>query len=85
MRALGNHEYVLIASLDLRAAFGVVNVRLLINRLKIIGLLDSVVQLINQLLTERCYYVDINGTTSTLFDSLLGTFQGSILGPIFHA
>ena len=37
-RALDDDEYVAMASLDLSAAFGVVNVPLLIKRLKILGL-----------------------------------------------
>ena len=84
-RAMDGEEYVLVASLDLSAAFDLVDVKLLIKRLIIIGLPDDVIQLINEWLTNRYYYVDINGKTSTLFDLLLGTVQGSILGPILYA
>jgi hypothetical protein len=45
----------------------------------------DVIKLINEWLTDRFYYIDINGCTSTLFEILLGTVQGSILGPILYA
>ena len=37
-RALDNNEYAILASLDLSAAFDVVDIRLLIKRLYVIGL-----------------------------------------------
>jgi hypothetical protein len=73
---LDNHEYDLVSSLGLSAAFEVVNVKLLVKRVKIPGLPEDVTKLINE------YYTDINGCTSTLFELLLGAVQGSILGPI---
>ena len=45
-RALDDNQLVLLASLDLSAAFDIVNVDLLIRRLKVIGLPDDVVSLI---------------------------------------
>jgi hypothetical protein len=75
VRGLDDDEYVLVASYNLSAALDVVNVRLLIKRLKIMGLPDDVIQLIQERLTDRCYHVDINSTTSTLFDLLLSTVQ----------
>ena len=84
-RALDEGEHVLIASLDLSAAFDIVNVDLLVRRLKIIGLPDDVVALIRVWLENRSYYVSINGVDSVLFDLLLGTVQGSILGPVLYA
>ena len=33
----------------------------------------------------RSFYVTINGTNSTLYDVLLGTVQGSVLGPVLYA
>ena len=47
-RALDDDEYVAIASLDLSAAFDVVDVPLLIKRLRVIGLPDDVI-------TERLF------------------------------
>jgi hypothetical protein len=57
-------------------------VDLLVKRLRIIGLPDDVVDLIKVWLMNRFYYVSIDGKNSVLFDLLLGTVQGSILGPV---
>ena len=52
-RALDENKIVLMSSLDLSAAFDVVNIDLLIKRLKIIGLPEDVVSLIRVWLTNR--------------------------------
>ena len=83
-RAMDKNEYALLSSLDLSAAFDLVDVKLLIKRLQIIGLTDDVINLIKEWLSNRSYYVDIDGDTSTIFGLLLGTVQGSILGPILY-
>ena len=45
---------------------------------------DDVIDLIKVWLKER-YYVSIDGVNSVFFDLLLGTVQGSILGPVLYA
>jgi hypothetical protein len=52
--ALDKDKFVLVASLDL-SAFDIVNINLLIKRLKIVGLPDDVVDLIEVWLKERSY------------------------------
>ena len=84
-RALDGDEYVLVASLDLSSAFDLVNIDLLIKRLKIVGLPDDLLALIEVWLRDRFFYVSIDGVNSILYDLLLGTIQGSILGPILYA
>ena len=84
-RATDSNNYVLMASLDLSAAFDLVNVNLLLKRLRILGLPTDLVKLIKVWLTERKFYVEINGLTSRLYDSDDGTVQGSVLGPILYA
>ena len=84
-RALDEDNYALMASLDLSAAFDVVNIRLLIKRLKIMGLPEDVIELIKVWLTNRSFYVSVDNNNSTLFDLICGTVQGSILGPILYA
>jgi hypothetical protein len=69
----------------LSSAFDVVNVDLLIRRLRIIGLPEDVTELIKVWLDNRAFYVRIDGTNSILFDLLLGTVQESVLGPILYA
>ncbi len=84
-RALDEDEYVMVASLDLSAAFDVVNINLLLKRLRIIGLPNDLVELISVWLKDRSYYVSLDGTNSVLFDIHLGTVQGSVLGPVLYA
>ena len=67
------------------AAFDVVDVPLLVTRLNILGLPDDVITLIKVWLTERFFYVDIDGVTSTLLTTWFGIIQGSILGPVLYA
>ena len=50
-----------MASLDLSEAFDIVNIETLMKRLKIKGLLSNVLTLIYTWLTERSYYVTLNG------------------------
>ncbi len=84
-RALEEDEMVLLASLDLSAAFDLVNIDLLIKRLEIVGLPQDVIELITVWLKNRSFYVCIDNQVSTMYDLLLGTVQGSILGPILYA
>ena len=74
-----------MASLDLSAAFDMVNTDLLLKRLKIVGNPEDVVSLIKIWLTDRSFYVCINGKNSMLVELICGTVQGSILGPILYA
>ena len=84
-RALDRGEYSIMASVDLTAAFDVVNIELLIRRLKIVGLPDDVVSLVEIWLKNRSYYVTVNGEVSMLRLLLCGVVQGSILGPLLYA
>ena len=78
-------ELVGMASLDLSAAFDMVNTDLLLKRLKIMGIPGDVVSLIKIWLTDRSFYVCIDGKNSMLVELVCGTVQGSILGPILYA
>ena len=83
--SLDQDNIALMASLDLSAAFDVVNIELLLKRLKIIGLPPDVIKLIRIWLEKRLFYVSIDGNNSYLLTSDSGTVQGSILGPILYA
>ena len=74
-----------MASIDLSAGFDVVNVNLLVKRLRIIGLPDDVVSLIEIWLKNRMFYVEIDDHVSNIVNTSHGTIQGSILGPILYA
>ena len=84
-KILDDEDYVMVASLDLSSAFDLVNINLLLKRLRIVGLPNDIVDLISVWLKERNFYVSIDGSNSILYDLLLGTVQGSILGPVLYA
>ena len=84
-RALDENNYVLMSSVDLTAAFDLVDVRLLIKRLQIVGLPTDVVKLIELWLSGRSFFVNVDGISSILQDLTCGIIQGSILGPILYA
>ena len=84
-RALDTNKFTIMASLDLSSAFDIVNINLLLKRLKIVGLPTDVINLIRIWLTDRTYYVTTKGTNSFIRLSEVGTIQGSILGPFLYA
>ena len=73
-----------MASLDLSAAFDLVNIELLMKRLKIMGFPMDLTNLIKQWLVGRKFYVQVGGSCSMLIDSDTGTIQGSVVGPILY-
>ena len=83
-RAMDNNEFAMMSSLDLSAAFDVVNVKLLLKRLKILGLPTDIIDLIQAWLSQRKYYVTLNGICSMFYDLHSGIIQGSILGPFLY-
>ena len=84
-RALDDNKYVLLASLDLSAAFDIVNVPLLVKQLRVAGLPNDVVELIEVWLKSRYFYVSVNGKESYIKETWFGIIQGSILGPTLYA
>jgi hypothetical protein len=78
-RALDNNEYALLSSLDLSTAFDLVDIQLLIKRLKIIGPPNDLVNLNGEWLNYRSCYVDIDENNSCLFDPLLGSILFKVL------
>ena len=84
-RAVDDDMYALMASLDLSAAFDVVNVELLLKRLHIVGLPHDLVDLVSKWLTNRVFYVSLDGNSSIVHECNVGTVQGSILGPILYS
>jgi hypothetical protein len=84
-RAVDSDNFALMASIDLSAAFDLVNIELLMKRLTIIGLPKDILRLIKLWLSKRSFFVNINGKNSMVIDLKCGTIQGSILGPILYA
>jgi hypothetical protein len=80
--SLDRDLYVAVASLDLSAAFDVINIELLKDRLKKVGLPDDLLVLLDSWLTGRTAYVEVSGFCSSYFNVGYGTVQGSILGSV---
>ncbi len=83
--ALDKNEYVLMTSLDLNSVFDVISNDFLFKRLRIIVLPIHGVNLISVWFKHTSYYISIDGNNSMLFDLLLVTVQGSILGPVLYS
>jgi len=81
-RALDVDKYVAVASMDLSAAFDVVNIDLLLQRLSAAGLPQDVVGLLGSWFTGREAYVEVEGECLGFYKVKLGTVQGSVLGPV---
>ena len=71
-----------MASIDLISAFDVVDIVLLIKTLKIVGLPDNLVTLVEIWLKGKYFYVSDGNDVSTIMVSWYGIIQGSILGPV---
>ena len=84
-RALNDNNYAIMATLDLSSAFDVVNVELLLKRLRVMGLPRDIITLLSEWLTNRYFYVSLEGENSYVHHCGVGTVQGSILGPILYA
>ena len=78
-------KYVTVCSLDLTAAFDLVDVGLLLKHLKIMGLPTQLIRVIADWLTDRHFYCEMNGRCSMVKLVEHGTVQGSILGPLLFA
>jgi hypothetical protein len=78
-------QYAAMGSLDLSAAFDVVNVDLLIARLSILGLPTDWMSLLESWLRDRAAFVEVSVDRSMLYDINIGTVQGSILGPVLFS
>ena len=84
-RAADQKCFVVMASLDLSMAFDLVNTELLIKRLRVMGFPSDLINLIREWLKGRSYYVQVGESCSAIFDSEIGTIQGSVLGPVLYA
>jgi hypothetical protein len=73
---------VAVASMDLTAAFDVLDVNLLLERMQHLGLPGDVLSLVRAWLGDRIGYVEVGMGCSEYFDIGFGSGQGSILGPV---
>jgi hypothetical protein len=77
--------YVAMGSLDLTAAFDVVNTDLLLKRLEKLGLPQDWMELLEAWLRDRAAFVEVSADRSMIYDVNIGTVQGSILGPVLFS
>jgi len=83
--ALERGNLVSLLSLDLSAAFDLVDHNLLSRKMFETGVPTDVITLIENWLKSRTAYVEINGQQSYFFEVTKGTVQGSVLGPVLFA
>ena len=83
--ACDDKNYASLASLDLTAAFDVVDRNLLKKGLQIMGIPVQLVVLLDDWLSNKSAYCEINKTNSEMFEFNYGTVQGSIPGPLLFA
>jgi hypothetical protein len=84
-RKIDEGQYVAMGSLDLTAAFDVVDIDLLMKRLLTLGLPSDWLDLLGAWLRDRAAFVEVSADRSMLFDVNIGTVQGSILGPVLFS
>jgi hypothetical protein len=84
-KALEQGHLALMASLDLSSAFDVVNIKLLLKRMEIMGIPSDVTELVEIWLKDQTYYISCKGKNLFIRLSNIGTILGSILGPFLYA
>ena len=70
-----NGEYVAMVSLDLSAAFDVVNHKRLFKTLRTIGIPENLTLLIKEWFSNRRFYVEINGVCSCFKEITITHYQ----------
>ena len=85
LQATDNNKCVILASLDLSAAFDTVDHSTFVYRLKnLYGVSDISLRWFTSYLTNRSYKVCVNGSLSTSHSLISGVPQGSVLGARFY-
>lgn len=80
--ALHNNRLAAVIFLDIKKAFDTVNHDIMLNKLKIYGLRDKVLDFFSSYLTNRQQIVSMKSLSSSIQRLLTGVPQGSTLGPL---
>lgn len=80
--ALDDASQVDVIYTDLSRAFDRIDHNILIDRLRLFGLSESLISLFASYLDSRKQFVEIRGFKSAVYDAPSGVPQGSILGPL---
>ena len=83
--AIDEKKIAAMYSVDLSAAFDIVNRELLFKRLRIYGFNEEFLAILEDWFTNRVAYVECESKSSMIFAMTFGTLQGSVLGPILFA
>lgn len=84
-RALDRGEIVTAVFVDLRKAFDVVSIDILLNKLQKMGFRGIIFDLIKSYLCDRQQYVNYNKLSSGFLSNSCGVPQGSVLGPLLYS
>ena len=82
---LDEKKYVIATYIDLNKAFDVVNLDLLLRKLKLMGIRGITHELLRTYLKNRLNFVSINGINSKILQNRVGVPQGSVLGPLLFS
>lgn len=84
-RALDRKEMAVAVFIDLRKAFDVVSLDILLDKLQKMGFRGVIFNLIKSYLCNREQYVSYNNFSSGLLSNSCGVPQGSVLGPLLYS
>lgn len=81
-QSIDNNEYTIGIFLDFSKAFDTVNHHILTSKLNFYGITDTSLSLLQNYLSNRQQYVQLNDISSNFSSITCGVPQGSILGPL---